>query len=740
MLFFPKQDDAGVKPALFSVLMFFLLTFQGFPREGNIRFGESCLNEHKRFLSLLDCAMPFARDYRALLTGEIGKRPVDVLTIYPERIYYALDRNEVLVENHFGRYCLNLAPGAGAWHREEGSFSPFVRASSFLGALNPFFMSPDGNYSVFLQSGGEEGDFLVFQDRESRETLVLAEGFDLDALKPEVLWSPDSRYFLYSMEDRVYYFSIDQYKAGQVPAPDFRDTGLRDIRCIRWADERHLIVLKDNLVYRILAAELFALSFYREPLQPGRILFRLPISFDPDADTFYPAPGGKRIFWVHRASLAMVLSWEQERYGHSPSLNMEAGFFFQDVQWKDDSSLVFVLKGRGGEDARLMFWDKSRPSLFREAVKGRIARAVLSPDRQVCGVLTENSLDILDAVSFQREASFPVDRGLNVFWVPGGWLCGGEKNISFISHKGDMRLLALSQADHASFSSGGSVVAALGDELFHLGKDGFWKILPPEETLPLGSLQSRDYRLFMDETGRGCFANILFIKDLGLGQNWSPVPRFSGQQEELDWYVETGRAGERRKKVSLVFNAGEQGQNCAGILDILDAYRIKGAFFLSNFFIHACPEETRLLAKSDQSVGVLSSSCFGKEDPSFQSGSRFLEQSLHYSEEAYNRLTGEDMTRIWHSLHYNVNPVLLDISREMSYRYIGSRLYPWESESLTRLMEQVASGDIIPLTLGGKGAGQKALTEERLPRLVEALFNQGYAIVPLEELLENEKF
>ncbi len=741
MPFFPNQGHKLVRRMLiFFFSLLFMVPAAG-AQERNIRFAGACLDKNGGFLSLMSCSMPFAKDYNALLSGQAGSREIDVLTIYPEKSYYFSGRDELLLENHFGRYSLVL--DGGKWEREESSFSPFEQFSPAMGALEASFISPDGNYSVSLEPDDEDPgtQFLVFRDRTSREALILAEGFDMDTPRPQVLWSPDSRYFLYPFRGEVYYFSLSQYKTGRIPAMAFRRTGFKDMRCLRWTDEGALIFLDGEFVYKILGEELFALSFYKEPLHSEGIQFRLPLSFEPERDNFYPSPGGRKVFWVRKGRMGMLFSRRSGDACYEDfSLNISCGMTFQDVQWRDDSSFLMVLKNRSssGND-RLLLYDESLGSGYQELVQGAIQRAVLSPDGRLCGVLTDKGLDILDLKTFRMVDSFPMEQGLNLFWSARGWICVGEKNTFLVSSGGGRRNLALSQVDFAGFSEKGDILASQRERLFRLTGEAFWE--PAQDlTMEAGMQRSGDFRIVLDEVRRGCFDNLLLLKDAAQGKTWSPVPvpLLSGRSNGEGWSVDKGLSGKKDKALALVFNASADGGNCLQVLDILKAYRIKGTFFLSRRFIHAYPDEVKLLARGGHTVGSLSSRWLAQKNLSFQESCEFLEQELCRNEEDYHRLGGQDMSRIWHTLGYESNPMLPKVAENIAYGYVGSRLYPWESGTLSSLLSRIEPGDIIPFTLGSCRQ-QTQSPEEVLSLLIEALLKEGHRIVPLAELLEGEK-
>jgi WD40 repeat protein len=159
-----------------------------------------------------------------------------------------------------------------------------------MGKLLPLQTSPDGRFLLYLEPTSPAYGNLMLSDLQRERNEVVSSRQELALSSPPVRWSPDSKYFIYGKGGKLYYFSIDQFLRDTLPAESIRLLGAGTIDSIQWGDRGDLYFIEGSLVYRILAAELFARSLYQPLLRIGRIVGKIPFSFDPNFDRFWISP------------------------------------------------------------------------------------------------------------------------------------------------------------------------------------------------------------------------------------------------------------------------------------------------------------------------------------------------------------------------------------------------------------------------------------------------------------------
>ena len=109
------------------------------------------------------------------------------------------------------------------------------------------------------------------------------------------VWSPDSRFIVYSKASGLYYFSLPQLQDNRVLSEDLRRIGDGTIANVRWGAAGASYYISGLIVYAIDPNELFTRALYTGFLKIGRVAGKIPFEFDSNFDSFWVSPDGKNL-------------------------------------------------------------------------------------------------------------------------------------------------------------------------------------------------------------------------------------------------------------------------------------------------------------------------------------------------------------------------------------------------------------------------------------------------------------
>ncbi len=702
--------------------------------------------------------------YKTLILGNAETLEYGPLTLFPEESGYFPARRELRVHNHYGMFSYDL--DNKSWQRAD--FLPSFKQGVSISPLTllPVYDSPDGKYSLYLKE--EEGVrvSLYLYDHDRSKSILVTGSVPRDFSSEMAKWSPDSRYFVYRRNRDLYYFSIEQYMSGRIPAEDFRTLGHEYMNSVCWGQGNYLYLISDNLIYRLHSSEFFTRSFYADPFHKGSVWGRIPIHYDPLFDGFAINPSGTDIFVDKddRHGFVFALNQiyeEKESVRQSGTLSLPAGQVLSDYTWVDNHRVLTMARDRLKKSGVLYQMDRRESTAFSPVTADEINAFALSPDNSQIALLSREHLTIVDS-SFKEELNtYKLDSPRKVYWIDEGLLILGGHVLSR-QEEGKSEIIGLSQVDAYAFDADNRVVVVSSGESFTYNRDFSWEKTEDKSLRPHRQ-STDDYRIYLEDRPEGWYAQSLKVRkndsyttdDLlqpfritGLDEL---LPQNLRNQEDIPWYFSHGNR-QGRRQVSLVINAVNSAEGLNRLMETLDGYGIRAAFFLNGDFINNYPDGTRLIAESGHTVGSLFYTYFDMSDPKYQINRDFLKKGLARNEDDYFIVTGKEMAMLWHAPYYYLNREILETTGILDYTYVGKEMeipdwigkgsaengrsgYAESLELIDRILDQVTPGAIIPLTLG-RFAERDDYLYMKLGMLIEGLILEGYEIVPLYNLME----
>ncbi len=705
--------------------------------------------------------------YNTLIRGGVPGSSLETLTLYPEKSWFFPVRNELVVYNHYGLFSYDL--GSRRW-REIPIPQAFSKGSPISPlSLPPIEMSPNGRFYTYLEEKTNDGlATILLYDRDNKRSTIVSTKVRREYAQSMVKWSRDSRYFLYSKEQDVYYFSVDQYQVGRIPAEGYRETGIRNIESVQWAEGGYFFILRDQALYRVHGDDLFTGAFYSNPFRQGVVWASLPVSYDPAFDNFRVSRRGDFLFFLKNGQDGMVFplfsAREDQGRGEvleTPTLYPSGNATISDYQWLvDDTLLLLVQERMGDKKSRVLAYSGREGGNFKTLAEGDIRGLAVAWERGEYSLIRKNSVDYFSTEGTSPSWSFSQKGARVVHWGRNRFISLGEGTIWELTMTGtDPRLVGLTQVEESGYGLEGRIYARNKDGWFRYEDEWQWSPIPDTPRLAPPSQSTFAYRVYLEERRLGWYKNTLkirskddlFTRDFIPLYNEAPYMDFVSLEDSSPypanpWYFEQG-AYAGVKQVALVFNGIDSADGVHVVLDQLERYKVQGTFFLNGDFIRTNPVETRWIAESGHTVGSLFYTWFDLENENYYLDTEFFIKGLARNEDYYYRSTGKDMALLWHTPGYYLSDEVMEASENTGYIFIGNRvpikdrMGPGDSprfdamKAAEELLTQMLPGTVIPITLGSS-LYQDEYLFQMLPMIIESLTRMGYEFVPLAEMVK----
>lgn len=189
---------------------------------------------------------------------------------------------------------------------------------------------------------------------------------------------------------------------------------------------------------------------------------------------------------------------------------------------------------------------------------------------------------------------------------------------------------------------------------------------------------------------------------------------------------------DHKKRVSITFDDGPY-LLTEKYIDVLQKYNIDATFFLIGIQIEKYPDEARRIAESGYEIGIHSYNHRRLTEMNINS----LEEDFQRSLSAIRNITDSEI-RFFRPPYGSFNDAVIDIAKKHKLTTVLWCVDPrdWQrndSNYIARHVVEKAENGAIILLHEGREATLKAL-----PRIIEGLWEKGFEIVPLSELLSDE--
>lgn len=716
--------------------------------------------------------------YETLFSSHLGTGDLHQLTFFPEQIMLLKDTNEIQIQNRYGVFRVNT---------EKGSVITFDLFSSFVknnilkqGKLPPIQSSHDGRYLIYISNPQYAYGNLILYDIDKMEEHLISKDVEINLDYPPALWSGDSRYFVYSKNGTIHYYSIDHLEENRVLTESMRIIGEGVLQNVRWSGIDSLYYLSGTFVQKISSKEFFTRSFYKDILRIGTISGKIPFEFDANFDSFWIAPDGKKILLSKEGRNLFLYFLKSDDYTSVgdvqslPYLYLPHNSEISRIIWsKEDQITVLARKIVSGERKinlfRIAIKEDTAFSTFIKTDDEDVKDLILSPDQNSIILLKKDRVELRNYISWHHLGTVLHHQPLKAIWKNDKELiiAGAYSTIVYNFLLKKTTLLTLSKAGEYGFSPDEkSILMKAGNKAYKTGiKETKWEKISHFQ-IREPAYESQSYRVYVAESTDGIFGNMIMVRNVEADTfgtfplfeenktiHYEPFPE---KDDPVRFDVFNHGSRLRRREVAIVFNVINSIQGLTTILNVLSDYHIKATFFINGEAIERYPGGIKEIADSGHEIGSLFYAYFNMTDSKYNLDKDFIKKGLGINEDEYFAATGYDISLYWHAPYYFVNSQIIEASKEMNYTYIGKDVdtMDWVTESemnitrgiylssaelINRIMQDKKPGSIIPVIVGLPRGKRDDYLYKKLDILINAMLNNGYSIVPVSTLIKHAK-
>ena len=699
-----------------------------------LQFNPIALNQNDKFLfnSIESLA---GKDYnKTLFYGYKDEKGLSfkAASFYPEHFLYSAGGSRLFVHNKMGLYSYDSINNK---IEEVSIFPNYNKKNEYvIFDLPVISISPNFRYVVGKTPTSSVKAAIYLYDIANNSADEIVQDAEINPGKPVCYWSKDSNYFIYQKKDKVYYFSVVDYKLKKLLTEEWRELGSFNITNTRWTDDNYLIWIEDNIIYKADPNQFFSRSIYKRYLRQGVAIGKVPFDFDPSFDSFKINYNAKKFIIIKNYQSIFYYSLVND-LKNNPYLQLNGKMRCDDAYIFDDGDAVLIIEklsdGKVKKDIYLLkkegseyIFKKFDVLVLNDARINSISIGSFNKDFVVNSSKGSFCYDF-DELSLKWEYS-PEQVIQSINTAGNEWIVGGEfTTVKFNTDKKSYTPLFAS-----SFSDAGFVNEKIG---VVCNKSNYF-IDPDKMTLEKGQNgntgfykdpKNQKYRIISRNIDKGFYKDGVYLKDLYTGKlleiTASPDLRYSVYQPELKLGPEYYNAPRPEKyEVALVFNCIKSAEGIFPIVTKLKNYNIKATFFINGDFMDINPEITGEIGAFDFEIGNLFQYYVNLTDTTFLIDKNFIRQGLSANEEKFYRLSGKNFSPIWHSPMYAFNETIIKYGKESGYNFISYNLdsLDWvgkdsrevhpelflnNSGLIERLLKAIKPGQIIIFNAGKSG-------------------------------------
>ncbi len=701
---------------------------------------------------------------------------VEVLTYYPEEASYYPDTRELEILNHFGLFRADIDQG---YSFNRIPYYPSFKQGHRIpgGKILPVAGSPDGRWILIQEpTGSVTGHLYLYNTRTDTRSLI-SDDHSLVFQNNFALWSDDSKYFIYSRNNLLYYMDIQSVENSRISDESHRVFGKGNLSSVQWMDADIFFYMTGYIVNMISASELSSRSFYSNLVSVGSVLGRIPLDFDFNMDQFWVSPDGQSVLLLKGGGALFLFKLEiaerdvQGQSSKYPCLLLPKTKRILQLWWRDNGDIYLLAGGKTSNNSQTSFYqlDAGRADNLQFKLKKltNIRQIVPSPDGTSLGILEDTGVSIRSThkLSEIKYINHPDPR--KVVWVDSDRIIiAGSHHIESVLWRSNERtFITLSQVDEIGYDIDENVASVSNGQHYRWNTETqSWKEVAKSTGygIQTSGLETRSFRVYMDTKLSSRGIDRVLIRDIAGNGNRRLLnfkqDTWSSSEIKLNNDVQTGYDERvfnngsriRQREIALVFNAVDNDVGLGEVLNTLAEYNLQSTFFIGGDFIRRNPESTRYISSEGHEIGSLFYTHMDMADYRYRIDESFVARGLARNEDEFHRATDSELVNIWHAPWYVISDPILDATENMHYLYVGRDidaldwvsldastetrvLYRSSLELVRKILDEVRPGSIVPIRIGLPGKREDYLFS-KLDLLINGILRQGYDIVTVGEL------
>ena len=698
----------------------------------------------------------------AVFVSQLDDMSMRQLTAFTEKLYLVDNGRTIFALNRLGALSV---PAAGGIPKAIPGYPSFEQGSLPLrGRLQDIAASADGRWILYAEPVSPGYGNLLLTSVSTGVKHTITEMIELPGADFPVKWSPDSRFFVYSKNGKLFYYPILS-NASPLVDERFRMIGEGNINSVLWGENGNFYYLTGNTLYRVINPELFTRTMYGDFLSVGNTASVLPINFDPGFDRFWIAPdSGSIIINKNRKGVFIFLLGAAQ---NSPQLLPHISLPYMtenfNVYWSDSGlfTIIYSSFSSGISIWRFEIKNNTVRQLLQNAVPVSPFGA-LSPDKTKIIFWGEKGLELWDYAEWKCIQKLSDTAVYSCAWINNRLIITGnskfieEINISQPSYP--RRRICLSSADEIGFEDTRGIpriLARSGTTWFATDGKTAWTAVNNIQLRQI-SFSSERFRVFLEPRSQGQFKNTLLIRGL---QSFSTVSITAKHTANKAFTPAPNPQTEPRLRLpgqavqtALCFDLYDDDSGLMQVLSALRSFNIKATFFLNGDFLRRNPQAVRAITEAGHETASMFYAPIDLSDTRYRITESFISQGLARNEDEFNRITGRELTIIWHPPFHRSSDLINSAAAASGYRTAVRSIDPGDwlsredalrlnlrqvppSEMIDQIIKNNYSGAVIPVRLGILPGGRDEYLFQHIEALLDALIRSGSEIVPVSTVL-----
>lgn len=720
-----------------------------FTLSAEIFFENPDINSHNQVLFSVRHDLPGSPAYKTIFLGDAAKSGgAKILTCYPEKMEVLSGGAILQIRNRYGTARYATADATLAWiHRSDSVPAESIR-------LGPQSVSPDGKWLCYVRKTGIATGELILKNASTFTETMLDEHADFSFESVPVAWSPDSSTVVYEKNGEIYFCDPKAAFQQVQMTESFRKIGTGKISAVSWANNKTLIYIDHDVIYRVNANELYTRGMYAPMVGSGTVIGRLPIAFNSLEDHFFVNETVSKLIVLQGTHVISSYTLQSKGFAYlaadysKPFTDIRGSVIGFNLYWAgNDSALLWVdlISNEDGSKCGTVY--RLGTDLRQLSVIDSPGKPLLSPDGKSLAFSSGDSLYVYDIADWRNTGRLRGEKQISYAWNGNDTLyTGGISSVRAWKLTGEdknaPRLLFLSTAKTAFWKNDTLIVAqdVSNDAAFYaydMARNVWQKTLEADEkTIPQYKVQNGRFRVFVGSTANRLYNNSLYVRNL------------TGGVENKALFPATAVKTPARKRVVLAFDATDSADGLARILSVLGEYAVPATFFVNGEFIRRYPTESKQLAMSGYECASMFFTNADLTGKGFVVDEDFIRRGLARNEDEFYGLTGKELSLFWHAPHYRVTEKMKKAGTDSGYRYVDcgkwsldtqtfeqaisqKENYLTASEIISYYAEYAQDTTIIPVTTGISKGSRSDYLYDKLDLLITALWDAGFEIVPI---------
>jgi peptidoglycan/xylan/chitin deacetylase (PgdA/CDA1 family) len=759
----------------------FLLVIPGRGVWGKVVFSGLNLSGDNRMLFRADSDANGSNLQSALFVSRLTDLSLEQVTAFPEKMELVENGSTLQIRNSFGALRI---PVSGGLPRTIPGFPAFADGAPILGGrIEDMAVSADGRWILYVEPvTAAYGNLILINTETGNRVRVSANVERPDTYFP-ACWSPDSRVFVYSRGNRLYYQTININVTFSVDER-YRFIGEGTIGSVYWTAGGDFFYLRGSTVYRLRGSELFTRTLYADFLEIGSPIGKIPYEFDYNFDAFWISPDSRAIILSRGAQNIFYYPLGSDDYdadGASslPYILLPRSSYNISVLWSPQGQITILASVPGKDGAGVIAYRLSPQAegtglVFRALEPPVGSGAALSPDGTLALFWGEKGITLYDYVNWRVLRILSARPAYACLWLGNRELVTGDgsriERIRLLDSAAVQReLICISTVEDFGFEERGERILARTGGIWYV-TDGRspWMELSNPALRPVSVISGR-YRVYLERQVSGPYENIPMIRNTAsvgtspLLPGGSYPPSYPPNEEPFraeeplrsgDPFTHSRRQGLR--ETAVCFDLYDDVTGLPGILETLRRFGIRATFFLNGEFIHRHPAAVRDIVEAGHETASMFFALIDLSDARYRIQGDFISRGLARNEDEFFRITGKELNLIWHAPYYTASEETVAAASQAGYTTVGRDVDPMDwvtredlrrggvaqytaADMIDRIMEQKRPGSIIPIRLGLLSGGRTDYLYTRIGVLLDALIREGYSIVPVSTLIEHAR-